>query len=247
MKKLCYLLLLATQLFWAQGGFQKGNELYRKGNYSEAVTAYESVLKTKKHSAELYYNLGNSYYKLNKVAPAIYNYEKALLLNPTDGEIRNNLKFAQKLQIDDFKEVPKVGFNKMVQDVTSAYSYNTWGWIAVGFSFVFLLFFLGYYFSQTTLLKRLFFVGMFIVLLAIIISSLSAIFEKDAYLNDRPAIVFDEILPLKTEPKTDSQDALLLHEGTKVYVLETLDNWKKVQLPDETEGWVEANSIKELK
>jgi len=247
MKKLCYILLLTTQFFWAQGDFQKGNELYRKGNYSEASTAYESVLKTKKHSAELYYNLGNSYYKLNKVAPAIYNFEKAQLLNPTDVDIKNNLKFAQKLQIDDFKEVPKVGFNKMIQDVTSTYSYNAWGWIAVGFSFIFLVFFLGYYFSQTTLLKRLFFVGMFVVLLGILISVLSAIFEKDAYTNDRPAIVFDEVLALKTEPKTDSQDALLLHEGTKVYVLETLDNWKKILLPDETQGWVEANAIKELK
>ncbi|MDI1254848.1 MAG: tetratricopeptide repeat protein [Flavobacterium sp.] len=247
MKKLLYIFLFFTQIFWAQNSFEKGNDLYRKGNYSEAVSEYESVLKTKKHSAELYFNIGNCYYKLNKVAPAVYNYEKALLLNPKDIETQNNLKFAQKLAIDDFKEVPKVGFRKMLQDLTATFCYDTWGWIAVGLATVFLLLFIGYYFSRTTLSKRLFFIGMFVVLFVIIISVASAIFQKDAYKNDRPAVVFAEVTPMKNEPKSDAQDAVVLHEGTKVYVLEVLDDWKKIQLPDETEGWVEASAIKELK
>jgi len=247
MKKIFYLILLLSQYFWAQNGFQKGNDWYRKGNYTEAALAYESVLKTKKHSAELYFNLGNAYYKMNKVAPAIYNFEKALLLRPNDKTTKNNLLFAQKLQIDDIKEVPKVGFNKMLQDLTSTYNYNTWAWIAVSFAMVFLLFFIGYYFSETTRLKRLFFIGMFLVLLVIIISSLSAIFERDAYKNDRPAIVFDAVLAVKAEPKLASQDIVVLHEGTKIYVIDTLENWKKIQIPDATEGWVEDKTIKELK
>ena len=61
MKKLLYIFLFFTQVFWAQNAFEKGNDLYRKGNYSEAVSEYESVLKTKKHSAELYFNIGNCY------------------------------------------------------------------------------------------------------------------------------------------------------------------------------------------
>jgi len=247
MKKLLYLFLLATQVFWAQNDFEKGNALYRKGDYSQAVASYESILKTKKHSAELYYNLANSYYKLHKVAPAIYNYEKALLLNPNDKEIKNNLNFARKMAIDDIKETPRVGFNKMIQDVTSTFNYDSWAWLAIGFSFGFLLLFIGYYFSSTTLLKRIFFIGMFIALLVIIIGVLSAVFEKNVYQEDRPAIVFAEVLPVKTEPKSDSADAFILHEGTKVYVLETLEDWRKIQLPDETEGWVEMNGIKELK
>ena len=105
MKNLLYIIVLTTQVFFAQNGFENGNALYQKGKYQEAITAYESVFRTKKQSAELYFNIGNCYYKLNKVAPAIYNYEKALLLNPTDAEIQNNLKFAQKLQIDDIKTV----------------------------------------------------------------------------------------------------------------------------------------------
>jgi hypothetical protein len=184
---------------------------------------------------------------LNKVAPAIYNYEKALLLNPNDTEIQNNLKFAQKLQIDDIKTVEKVGFNKLIQDFTNTFHYNTWGGITVGFSILFLLFFIGYYFSQITVSKRLFFFGMFFVMLLLIVSVAAAIFEKNQYNNDQPAIVFSEIVSVKSEPKNSATDAFVIHEGTKVYVIESLDNWDKIQLTDGNEGWIEKSAIKRLK
>ena len=247
MKKILFIFLLTTQVFFAQNSFEKGNALYQKGNYKDAITAYESVLDSKKQSAELYFNLGNCYYKLNKVAPSIYNFEKALVLNPNDIEIQNNLKFAHKLQIDEIKEMPKVGFAKLIRDFTGNFHYNTWAWISVSFAFLFLLFFLGYYFSQITVSKRIFFFGMFIVVFLILISVLSAIFEKNNYETEKPAIVFAEVVAVKSEPKTSSSDILVLHEGTKVFVLEDLDNWEKIQLTDGTEGWIENNAIKEVK
>lgn len=248
MKRLFYIvLLLSGQAIFAQSGFEKGNELYRKEKYAEAAQMYENVLKTKKHSAELYFNLGNSYYKLNKVAPAVYNYEKALLLDPGDKEIENNLRFAHKMMVDEVKEVPKVGFRKMIADFTSTFSYDTWAWIAVSFAIGFLLFFCGYYFSATTLLKRIFFLGMFVIAFGIIISILSAIFEKDRMASERPAIIFAAIVSVKSEPKASATDAIVLHEGTKVNVLETLDNWVKVELPDGSDGWLENSAIKEVK
>ncbi len=247
MKKIIFILLLTTQVFFAQSGFEKGNYLYQKGKYEEAISEYESVLATKNHSAELYFNLGNCYYKLNKVAPAIYNYEKALVLSPDDFEIKNNLKFAQKMTIDEVKEVPKVGFSKMVHDFASVFHYNTWAWISVAFSTLFLLFFIGYYFSQIALSKRIFFFGMFVLLILLLISVSVAISEKNDFENERPAIVFAEMVLVKSEPQKASTTVFTLHEGTKVFVQETLENWKKIQLTDGTEGWIEKTAIKEVK
>jgi len=247
MKKLLILFLLTTQFFFAQTGFEKGNDFYRKGKYEQAITEYESVLSSKQHSSELYFNLGNCYYKLNKVAPAIYNYEKALVLNPDDAEITNNLKFAQKLQIDEIKVIPTVGFSKMVHDFASIFHYNTWAWISVGFSVLFLLFFIGYYFSQMTLSKRIFFFGMFALVFLLLISVSVAISEKNDFESEKPAIVFAEMVLVKSEPQKASNTVFTLHEGTKVFVLEALDNWKKIQLTDGTEGWIEKTAIKEVK
>ena len=247
MNKLFYILLLFAGFASGQNGFEKGNALYRKEKYAEAAQAYENVLKTKKHSAELYFNLGNAYYKLNKVAPAIYNYEKALLLSPGDRDIENNLKFAHKMMIDEVKETPKVGFSKMLSDFTSNLSYNGWAWLAVSCAVLFLVFFCGYYFSATTLSKRLFFIAMIGLALVIVISVLSAVFEKNRYESERPAIVFASSAPVKSEPKANANDAVVLHEGTKVYVLESLDNWRRVELPDGSDGWMESSAIKEVK
>ena len=247
MKKLLLIFLLTTQFFLAQSSFEKGNSLYQKGKYEQAISEYEKVLATKKHSAGLYYNLGNCYYKLNKVAPAIYNYEKALVLNPDDIEIKNNLKFAQKLQIDEIKVVPQVGFARMVHDFTSIFHYNTWAWISVGLSSLFLLFFLGYYFSETTLSKRIFFFGMFLLLLLMVVAVSTAMFDKNHFDREKPAVVFAEIVLLKTEPQRASTTIFTLHEGTQVFVLESLDNWRKIQLTDGTEGWIDKSAIKEVK
>lgn len=247
MKKLLLIFLFSTQFFFAQSSFEKGNVLYQKGKYEQAVIAYESVLKANEHSAELYFNLGNCYYKMNKVASSIYNYEKALTLNPDDSEIVNNLKFAHKLQIDEIKEIPKVGFSKMIHDFTFVFHYNTWGWISVVLAMLFLLFFIGYYFSQITIYKRVFFIGMMVLILLQLISVSAAISVKNAYDNEKPAIVFSEIVEVKSEPQNASATAFILHEGTKVYVLEAMSNWKKIQLTDGTEGWIDKSAIKEVK
>lgn len=247
MKNIIYLFLFLTQTFWAQSVFDKGNDLYRKGNYQEAISAYESILKGEKESCDLYFNLANSYYKLNKIAPAIYYYEKALLISPNDKDIRNNLKFAKNRAIDDIKETQKVGFEKLLRNFTGLFHYNTWGIISIGFSVLFLLFFMGYYFSQTAIFKRVFFLGMFFIPFFIFAAVGAAIFDKNDYQSERPAIVFEEILSVKNEPRENATEAFVLHEGTKVYVLETVENWKKIQLSDETEGWVQKEAIKELK
>ncbi|MCF6131383.1 tetratricopeptide repeat protein [Flavobacterium sp. WG47] len=247
MKKLLILLLFVSQVFWAQSAFEQGNKFYEKENYEAAISSYESVVSSGKQSAELYFNLGNSYYKLHKVAPAIYNYEKALLLSPNDSEIKTNLEFARKMAIDDIKVIPKVGFNKLLSDFTSKYYYDTWAWIAVSFAFLFLLFFVGYYFSQRTAFKRIYFIGMFVLLVGIFLSAASGFYEKGRNENERPAIVFAENAPLKSEPKATGQEATVLHEGTKVYILESIANWKKVELTDETTGWIEDSAIKEIK
>ena len=247
MKNLLYLFLLITQVFFAQTGFENGNTLYKQGNYQEAIDAYETVFRTQKQSPELYFNLANCYYKLNKVGPSIYNYEKALVLNPNFEAAKNNLEIAKKLQIDDIKVIEKVGIGKLLRNATSAYSYDAWAWISVSFVMLFLLFFIGYYFSVASLIKRMLFSGMIVVLALILINVSAAIFEKSHSENDKPAIVFAEITSLLTLPKSASKEIMKLHEGTKVFVLSNDKLFKKVQLTDGVIGWISSNSLKEVK
>jgi tetratricopeptide (TPR) repeat protein len=246
MIKKFYIVFLVFNFSFAQNAFEKGNHLYQKGNFQEAINNYESVLSSGKQSAELYFNLGNCYYKLHKVAPAIYNFEKALLLNPNDNEIQTNLNFAKRMSVDDSKETPEVGFGKLFQNFTSSFDYDIWAWIAVVLSFLFLMSFVGYYLSATAFKKRIFFTIMLFIFIAIIVSISSGIYEKNRISSNKSAIVFAEKTALKSEPKSSSSQIMVLHEGAKVYILESIANWKKVQLTDETIGWISDDAIKEL-
>ena len=251
MKNVLYLLIIISNFGWASNqnnAFSSANALYRAGKYEQAILYYEAASDgKKKESAELYFNLGNCYYKLHKVGLAVFNYEKAKQIDAFDAEIETNLEFARKMSIDDIKVVPKVGFAKMVQDFISTYHFDTWAWIAVFLSFMFFLFFVGYYYTTASIFKRAFFIGLLVVLFGIIICLLSAYSEKSRLQNENPAIVFGETITVKAEPKKSSQDAFVLHEGTKVFIVDSVANWKKIQLTDETTGWVEEQAIRSLR
>ena len=251
MKKALCILIFLSQFVWANDNnkaFAAANKYYQAGKYNLAVQYYNLASKGNQlESAELYFNLGNCYYKLHKVALAIYNYEKAKQLDQLDVEIETNLEFARKMTIDDIKVIPKVGFGKIIQDFTSTYHFDTWAWIAVFQSIMVFIFFIGYYYANTSINKRMFFTALLILIFGIFISLFSAYFEKNRLNSENPAIVFADKVIVKSEPKKSSQDAFILHEGTKVFILDNVANWSKIQLSDETIGWIEQNAIRSLR
>ena len=62
----------------------------------------------------------------------------------------------------------------------------------------------------------------------------------------QPAIIFASEIEVKTEPTVGSNVAFVLHEGTKVQILDTLNNWKQIKLTDGKTGWIPAQDIKAL-
>ena len=76
---------------------------------------------------------------------------------------------------------------------------------------------------------------------------LAAFYEKNCFDNEKPAIVFAEKTDVKSEPRNGDKPIVVLHEGTKVFVFETEGRWKKIQLTDGTEGWLEGSAIREVK
>lgn len=245
--KLAVLFLFVSITIQGQTNFDKANTFYQKADYNAAITAYQLELSSKMHSAEVYFNLGNCYYKLNKVAPAIYYYEKALLLAPNDAEIQNNLQFAQKMTIDEIAPVIEVGFEKILSNFTSSLHFDSWAILAIVFAFGVLLCFSFYFFNYSSSVKRIFVIGIFITLLGFLLSIFSGYYEKSKYENTNPAIVFADVCSVKSEPRSTATESFVLHAGTKVLVIEKLNNFIKIQLPDLKTGWVKNEEIKKIK
>lgn len=226
--------------------FEKANADYNEGNYQEALENYQQILSNGETSAALYFNLANTHYKLNNIAPSVYYYEKALQLKPKDEDIRNNLEFARKMVIDDIEEVPETGLAKMVKNTTSKLSFDGWDWMAIICSVIFAIFFLLYYFSAGTKFKRLFF-GISILFLIVSIGSVGFAYQQQASIkNSQYAIIFAEEVPVRSEPNLRSDELFLLHEGTKLKVLETFQDWIKLELSSGAQGWITKNEVRLL-
>ena len=250
MKKILYIFIVfISTLSFAQNEqlFDKANTLYNNANYTEALEIYNSILDAGEHSAELYFNMANAHYKLNHIAPSIYYYEKALLLDPNDRDIKNNIVFARNMTIDAIETVPEVGFSKILNNLINLMTFDAWAKTAVAFVILFVILFILYYFSYSTTKKRLAFVSS-LASFVLAIATLSFAFQKYKLVNNnQPAIVFAQETKIKSEPNLRSTEAFVLHEGTKVQVLDTVENWKKIKLSDGKTGWVMNDDIKLLK
>jgi len=51
------------------------------------------------------------------------------------------------------------------------------------------------------------------------------------------------VLTARTSPNDSGKDMFLLHEGTKVFIRETFNEWTKIQLPNGEQGWVISETI----
>lgn len=226
--------------------FKAGNDHYAQGRFQEAIDAYKRILDQKVESAELYYNLANAHYKLNNVAPTVYYYEKALQLAPADPDIRNNAAFAENMKIDAIESLPENTLQVWVQKVLGLLTSDGWAKATVLFVFLFVLSFLGYFFAFNTGRKRFFFISSTIVL---ILGILSLSFSYTAFAKakqDNPAIVFASKSEVKSEPNLSSTLAFTLHEGTKILVLEEVNDWNRIKLIDGKTGWIPKTDIKLL-
>lgn len=249
MKKSLYILLfLVTSLTFAQNEslFEQGNALYNDGDYEAAINKYESIIDNGEHSAELYFNLGNAHYKLNHIAPSIYYYEKALQLKPNDKEIKNNIGFARNMTIDAIDTVPEMGFSKFVNNISSSMTFERWAFFSIGLVVLFVILFLSYYFANSSFKKRLAFIASVTSIVLACIALSFAFHNYDLIEKDQPAIVFAEEAQVKSEPNLRSSESFKLHEGTKLQVMDTVNNWKKIKLADGKTGWISSDDIKLL-
>ena len=226
--------------------FAEGNTFYKEGDYNRAIGLYLAIEEQGYQSDDLFFNLGNSYYKLNKVAPSIYYYEKALKINPRHEDALFNLSFAKRMTIDVIEELPKSFLQRFSENVIQKLPFDTWAIIAVMASFLASLLFLLYHFSASSKKKLFFFNTTILAVFILGVSVFFAFSNFDSVQKNRIAIIFAPKTEIMNAPTDSSDEVFELHEGTKVLILDELDNWKKIKLADGKIGWIKDDDLKEV-
>ena len=226
--------------------FNAANKLYQQERYMEALEQYQAIEKLDLESASLYFNMANIYYKTNQVAPSIYYYEKALKMRPGDRDIQFNLEFANRMILDNIEPLPKSIWQKFLDGIIMQFTYESWSRIAVGLAFIFAILFLLYHFSYSTSKKRIYFITSILSVIFVTTSLFFAYRNKHYVDNNIEAIIFTSEADVKSAPTNSSDVYFELHEGTKVIILETLDNWRKIKIADGKMGWITSDNLKEI-
>ena len=226
--------------------FEQGNTAYNEGDFSKAVSLYEQTLLTGKHSAALYFNLGNAYYRLNKVAESIYYYEKAKQLDPKNEDFKVNSAFAQNMTIDAIEPLPESQLSQFQKALYALANTSIWSKIVILFVWLFVIFFSIYLFNKTAKLKRLFFVLSLFFIVLFMGSFTIKFFANAQQDNKEYAIIFSNEINSWSEPNLRAEIQFTLHEGTKVELLDSLDEWKKIRIANGSEGWIKNPYLKSL-
>lgn len=218
--------------------FTKANFYYNESRYDTALVIYEKILNEGYVSVPLLYNIGNTYFKLRNYPMAILHYEKALKIDPTNEDTRHNLAIANALITDKIEPMPVFFLTKWWRSTGNLMSANGWtktSWELFGLLLV--LVFL-YITARTKGVRKTTFFSSIIVLILLVCSSIFS-YQKHKYLNERnEAIVMTPTITVKSSPSASGVDLFVLHEGSKVEIIDNADKWDKIKIADGSVGWM---------
>lgn len=222
------------------------NKAYDQQKYDTAINLYNRVISEGWVSPILYYNIGNSYFREKNLPEAILYYEKAKKLDPNNKNIQYNLNIANSMIVDKIDHVPQFFLKRWWKHLYNLFSADTWT-VFFLLSFAILVLFVGiFFFSHTRKNRQLsFFAGL--IFLFITVVSFGLALQRTYYTkNQKEGIVFAPSITAKSSPSPNSVDLFVIHDGTKVQLLDHVDGWVKIKISKGSIGWLPENSVKKI-
>ncbi len=221
--------------------FEQANTAYSKGRFDTAAYYYEKIIESGLENAAVFFNLGNALYRQKKLGAARLAYEKAACLDPNDPDIAANIRFIQSNLVDRVPE-PERGFIDIVLwKLHTLLSLKTQLWIS-------LVLWYAIWFALCWSLFASHNVRLWIIYLSVLggllLTALGVSIGVKIYESEKAtyAVVLDPSVDAKNEP--DGTTVLFtIHEGTKLRIRKTVDEWFLVSLPNGVSGWVERKSV----
>ncbi|MCM1522484.1 MAG: tetratricopeptide repeat protein [Muribaculaceae bacterium] len=238
---------------------QQADSAYTSDDFATAASLYLKAMDQEGTSAKLYYNLGNCYYRMGEMGNAILSYERALRLDPTDKDIRYNLDFLNS-RITDRPGERGTFLGNMLDAASSTVRTNIWAWLALACFGLTVAALLAYLFVDNIAVRKTGFFGGLVTLLGCMVCVFFAYRSSAIALADDVAIVISPSTILSTVPRTPtdrSQEAMLLHEGTKVNIIDSVSSvsaidstrtiWYDVNVDNSHRAWINASDVEKVR
>ena len=224
--------------------WNKATDSYAAGEWESALSTYKAIDKMGMESAALYCNIGSAYFKASDIPHSILYYERALKLDPSYDDARYNLGIAYSLTQDKIDPVPEFILASWAKAVCYMLDSDSWAVCALVFFVLTIIFVLLFFFSASSTAKKTYF-GLSIILIVFAVGAFSfSVWQKNEYIRADSAIIMTPVSSVKSSPSEDgSKDLFILHEGTKVSILDSVGEWHNIELADGRQGWVLSSDI----
>lgn len=228
-----------------ESAFDSANQAYANGDFATAIAGYESILENRLHFGTEY-NLGNAYYKNEDWGPAILHYERALRLSPNDPDVKTNLVLANAQIKDRIEPLPSNGILDVWERIVAPGRFRLWaGCMLVTWTLGFLA--LAWRIWETRIENRRILGSSAATLVAAGVLSMVMVWSTAQRIeSSKAAIIMAVETPVRNQPGASGLTLFMLHEGTKVTVIQrNADHWK-VQLANGNVGWLSASDVEEI-
>lgn len=224
--------------------FDEGTAALIDGRFHDALRAFESIETSGWESSGLYYNMALVHYRLDHLGQAIRYLEKARALNEDDPRILHSLAIAGQRQADRFSTLPDPFWLRARAGLVE--------WIPVGTAFFLGLVcwfgFVGAWLAGTvadmdgTWWRRGRNAALTIGLVLIVHALAASIWPPHP---DR-SVVLTERLVLREQANSDAPEVIEVHEGLVLKVHAKTADWRLVEIPNGTRGWVLRSALGDI-
>ena len=226
--------------------FTKANELYNEAKYYESIKLYDSLISSEIESAPIYYNLGNAYFKINEIPSAILYYEKAKKIEPNNKDIIYNLELANTKIADRIEIVPEFFIRKWHNSLINSLNEKEWMLINILIFTLLLFTLITFFISNTNKIKRYCFYVSILLIALFIFSWANGNLSKNNKISNNFAIIFTPTLNIKSAPDDNSNTLFILHKGSKIEIIESSKQWRKIKISNGSEGWLKKDDFKKI-
>ena len=223
------------------------NQSYAEGRWTDAVADYEMISQAGLESAALYCNMGNAFFKDGNVPMAILYYERALKLDPSYADARFNLELLNSGIQDRIDPVPELILKTWAKKLCYLADSDTWAVMFLVFMALALFLVIVFIRGREAGWRRLGFFGGIAVLLTAFMCLSFSLWQKNDYMKADEAIVMRPVTSVKSSPSGEaSTDLFVLHEGTKVRLIDQVGSWSNIELADGRQGWMRTGDLETI-
>jgi len=218
--------------------FAKANKAYAEGRFGEAAANYESLIRSGKWNANLFYDLGNAWYRVGDFGQSILNYERALALDSRHPEADANLRLAR----DEARALElRRDWIERYASMATVKQYT----VAAAVAFWFALFITAHLFFSRRSAGRVALIALSLIVCGVSIFAIVTL--ENGTRGNALAIVTGKDVEARLATADNAKSVLVLPAGSDIKILSERGDWIYAALPNDQRGWIPAANAQRVR